>query len=37
LRAGTIVHMVDSYDPSVTAETAAWMERNGVTLDGSYV
>jgi len=36
-RDGKIVYLADSYDPSVAAESAAWMQANGVELDPSYV
>jgi hypothetical protein len=36
-RDGAIVELADSYDASVAAEAAAWMEQNGVLLDPSYV
>jgi hypothetical protein len=35
-RDGLIVHLADSYDPSVETEAAAWQRENGVTLDASY-
>jgi hypothetical protein len=34
---GQIVRLVDSYDASVAAEGAAWMQQNGMVLDPSYV
>ena len=33
---GKIVHLADSYDPSVAAELAAWQRTSGVALDPSY-
>lgn len=36
-RDGKIVELVDSYDPSIAAEGAAWMQQNGMLLDPSYV
>lgn len=36
-RDGAIVELVDSYDASVAAEGAAWMQQNGILLDPSYV
>ena len=36
-RDGTIVRLVDSYDASVAAEAAQWMQQNGMVLDPSYV
>jgi hypothetical protein len=36
-RDGKIARLVDSYDASVAAEGAAWMQRNGMVLDPSYV
>jgi hypothetical protein len=36
-RDGEIVHLVDSYAASVGAESAAWMQQNGMVLDPSYV
>lgn len=36
-RDGRIAHMKDSYDPSVGPEAAAWIARNGMALDPSYV
>jgi len=36
-RDGKIVGLVDSYDPSIAAEGAAWMQQNGMMLDPSYV
>ena len=34
---GRIVHLADSYDPSVHGEFAAWQQESGLTLDPSYV
>ena len=34
---GRIVHLADSYDPSVEGEFAAWQRESGLTLDPSYV
>lgn len=36
-RDGKITRLVDSYDPSVGPEAAAWMRENGMVLDPSYV
>lgn len=36
-RDGKIAELVDSYDASVAAEGAAWMQQNGMLLDPSYV
>jgi hypothetical protein len=36
-RDGKIARLVDSYDASVAAEGAAWMQENGMMLDPSYV
>jgi len=36
-RDGKIAHLTDSYEPSVTVDTLAWMRDNGMTFDGSYV
>ena len=36
-RDGKIAHMTDSYEPHVTTDTIAWMQKNGMTFDGSYV
>jgi len=34
---GRIVHLADSYDPSVEGEFAAWQRESGLTLDPSYI
>lgn len=34
---GKIAQMTDSYDASVGPEAAAWMQRNGMMIDPSYV
>ena len=36
-RDGKIVWLADSYGPEVDGEAAAWMQKNGMTLDPSYV
>ena len=36
-RDGKIVWLGDSYGPEVDGEAAAWMQKNGMTLDPSYV
>jgi SnoaL-like domain len=36
-RDGRIVHLLDAYEPGVTAEQTAWMRENGLEFDGSYV
>ncbi len=36
-RDGKIAYLGDSYDASVAAEGAAWMQANGMLLDPSYV
>ncbi len=36
-RDGKIVRLVDSYDASVAAEAAAWMQQNDMVVDPSYV
>ena len=36
-RDGKIAWLADSYGPEVDAEAAAWTQKNGITLDPSYV
>jgi len=36
-RDGKIAYLADSYDPSVAVESAAWIQKNGVQFDPSYV
>ncbi len=36
-RDGKIARLVDSYDASVATEAAAWMQKNDMILDPSYV
>lgn len=36
-RDGRIAYLADSFDASVGAEAAAWMQQNGMVLDPSYV
>ncbi len=36
-RNGKIARLTDSYEPSVSVDTATWMQKNGMTFDGSYV
>jgi hypothetical protein len=36
-RDGTIVELVDSYEPGIGADAAAWSRASGIAIDPSYV